>query len=220
MLVRVNNFLDWFGISDQEREKLERLAEEAASLADGMTHLKDYFALGAIALATQPKSIFEIGTYLGVTSNFFLKLLPNVKVVSIAFINPPRLFARTRFNNSELKKSQVGSAVEAQYRSRFVQLFGDSHKLSDEDLLNRFSPFDFIFIDGDHSLEGVNLDTNLADSILASEGTICWHDANPKPRYLGVRDHLEGMSRIALATMDNYVGGIACWSEAIENKLK
>jgi hypothetical protein len=36
MLVRVNNFLDWFGISDQEREKLERLAEEAASLADGM----------------------------------------------------------------------------------------------------------------------------------------------------------------------------------------
>lgn len=220
MLVRENNFVDWFGIKDQEREKLERLAEEAASLANGMTHVKDYFALGAVALATQPKSIFEIGTYLGVTSNFFLKLLPNVKVVSIAFINPPRLFARIRFNNSELKKYQVGSAVEAQYRSRFMQLFGDSHKLSGEDLLNRFDPFDFIFIDGDHSLEGVKLDTKLADSLLSSEGTISWHDANPKPRYLDVRDHLECMSRIALATMDDYIGGIACWSQAIENKLK
>lgn len=92
MLVRQNNFSDWFEVSDQDQNNLQKFAEEAASLAEGMIHLNDYLALGAIAFAIQPERIFEIGTYLGVTSNFFLKLLPAVKLISIAFVNPPKFY--------------------------------------------------------------------------------------------------------------------------------
>jgi len=219
MLIRKKDMLDWFEISEVNREKLIKLAKETANLAEGMTHFNDYLALGAVALSTQPKKIFEIGTYLGVTSNFLLKLLPKMNLVSIAFINPPKFLPKKRFNNSELSKSQVGSAVETPFRSRFIQLFGNSHDLSSEAIIKQFGYFDMAFIDGDHSRKGVELDTKFVESILVPEGTICWHDANPKPRYLEVRDFLENMTKIAFATEDNYTGGIAIWSEAIENKI-
>lgn len=219
MLIREKDFSCWFGLTESDESLLQNLAREAAHLANGMTHYNDYFALGAYCLSHLPESVFEIGTYLGVTANFLLKLLPKANVISIAYVNPPRPILGKRFNNSELKKSQVGSLVEKQNRSRLTQLFGDSHKLSSQDLVLRFGKFDMVLIDGDHSCKGVELDTELAKIIINEDGAICWHDANPKNRYLEVREFLEGMSMVALATSSDYVGGIACWNQLIEQKL-
>ncbi len=219
MLIRINDFPEWFNLLPEQVTFMRKLAETAASLADGMTHSNDYLALGSVALARQPTTIFEIGTYLGVTSDFFLSLLPEVRIVSIAYVSPfPRLFGQN-FNNSELRRSEVGSAVKASNRNRFIQLYGNSHKLLSDDLLTDFGPFDLIFIDGDHSREGVIQDTELARSVLSEKGAICWHDANPKERYQEVREYLEEMPLIAAATKDDYVGGVACWSTDIEQRL-
>ena len=219
MLIRINDFPEWFNLLPEQVTFMRKLAETAASLADGMTHSNDYLALGSVALARQPATIFEIGTYLGVTSDFFLSLLPEVRIVSIAYVSPfPRLFGQN-FNNSELRRSEVGSAVKASNWNRFIQLYGNSHKLLSDDLLTDFGPFDLIFIDGDHSREGVIQDTELARSVLSEKGAICWHDANPKERYQEVREYLEEMPLIAAATKDDYVGGVACWSTDIEQRL-
>ena len=219
MLIRINDFPEWFNLLPEQVTFMRKLAETAASLADGMTHSNDYLALGSVALARQPTTIFEIGTYLGVTSDFFLSLLPEVRIVSIAYVSPfPRLFGQN-FNNSELRRSEVGSAVKASNRNRFIQLYGNSHKLLSDDLLTDFGPFDLIFIDGDHSREGVIQDTELARSVLSEKGAICWHDANPKEHYQEVREYLEEMPLIAAATKDDYVGGVACWSTDIEQRL-
>ncbi|MFW5713454.1 MAG: class I SAM-dependent methyltransferase [Brevefilum sp.] len=219
MLFRINDFAEWFKLPPEQVTFLQTLADTATRKAEGMTHYRDYLALGSVCLARQPATIFEIGTYLGVTSDFFLSLLPEVKIVSIAYVSPfPRLFGQN-YNNSELRRSQVGSAVNPADRGRFVQLYGDSHKLLPGELLTQFGPFDLFFIDGDHSREGVAQDTTLAQAVLSEKGTICWHDANPKERYQGVRDYLEEMPAKAVATEDNYIGGVACWSPEIEERL-
>jgi predicted O-methyltransferase YrrM len=220
MLKRCSDFSTWFGLAPDAQKRIRALAESAAAMSSGMTHLRDYVALGAICLAVKPRSIFEIGTYLGVTSDFFLKLLPDVHVISIAYINPCRFLFGKRYNNSELRKRQVGSTVDRRHRSRFTQIYGSSHEIDPQTFIEKYTSVDLVLIDGDHSGEGVEQDTRLAQSLISPGGTICWHDANPKERYLPVRQFLESMPLLALATQDEYVGGVACWNLQIEEKLR
>jgi len=216
MLTRIDDFFSFFSLGDGERARGEREAARASERAGDMTHLRDYEALAAVCLYVKPARVFEIGTYLGVTSDFVLSLLPETRVVSIAFVNAESNPA-SQFNNSELGRAQVGSMVESLRRGRFAQLYGDSHALDPARLVRDYGHFDLVFIDGDHSREGVSLDTILARRVISERGAICWHDANPKPRYMAVRRYLEEEpSFSAIATRDDYIGGIACWSADTE----
>lgn len=220
ILDRVKCFYDWLEIPSSRKEKLVQLSQEAALISEGMTHLNDYLALGAILEAFQPKQIFEIGTYKGITSDFFLQVLPDSKVISIAYINPKKKFLKKRFNNSELSPQEVGCYVHPSRKERFVQIFGNSHHLIAKEMVEKFGPMDLIFIDGDHSLNGVKKDTELALEMIHQKSSICWHDANPKERYTPVRNFLENeVEKPAIATYDDYIGGVACWNATIEEKL-
>lgn len=220
MLVRIDDYFSYLAVDDSDRAKGIQMAELYGEKAQGMTDTHDYKALAAIALRYRPKRIFEIGTYRGVTSDFFLSLLPESEVVSIAYVNPKWKFLGRFFNNSELTKKQIGSEVFAGRRPRFTQLYGNSHKLKSELLIKEYGRFDLVFIDGDHSAKGVALDTELAKNIISESGVICWHDANPKPRYMDVRRFLEeDLSLPVIATRDDYVGGVAVWSKEIASRL-
>lgn len=217
---RIHSFFDWFSIEGTRRKELELLAEEAALLAKGMTDYKDYLALAAILEKYQPKKIFEIGTYQGITTDFFLQVLPDCEVITIAFVNPIHTFFRKKYNNSELSEKEVGSYVTKERRKRYKQIIGNSHLIKPKAFLEEHGPVDLVFIDGDHSAKGVHQDTSLAQKILTENGTICWHDANPKERYLPVRNYLENkMKQPAIATYDDYIGGVACWNFEIEEKF-
>lgn len=219
MLVRVRNFAAAFGLSQADRQRVEALAQSTAEAAQGMTHLEDYRALGAIGCDLRPRRIFEIGTYLGLTSNFFLELLPEVEVVSIAFVRRRWRFWMPKYNNSSLSEQEVGSRVTPKNRPRFRQLLGDSHRLVAAELLEQFGPFDLVFIDGDHTYRGVALDTKLARQILSPRGGIAWHDANPVTKYLDVRRYLEhDLFAPALATSDHYLGGVAYWQPSLAER--
>jgi predicted O-methyltransferase YrrM len=219
MLHRTASFARALGLSTHQQQRVEALAHITAEAAQGMAHLDDYRSLGAIACDLQPRRIFEIGTYLGTTSNFLLELLPGVEMVSIAYVRTGfRLFSRW-YNNSSLKVKEVGCRVTPANRSRFQQLLGDSHQLVAGDLLKRFGPFDLVFIDGDHTHRGVSLDTALALQIIAPNGGICWHDANPIDKYADVRRFLEcDLPETALATTDHYTGGIAYWHASLAQR--
>lgn len=220
IIERVHSFFDWFGISSERRKELEVLAEEAALLAKGMTDHKDYLALAAILEKTQPKKIFEIGTYNGVTTDFFLQVLPDCEVITIAFINPQNAFFRRKYNNSELEEHEVGAYVTKERKSRYTQLIGNSHEIKPKEFLQEHGPVDLVFVDGDHSAKGVKQDTDLALKLLTEEGTLVWHDANPKERYMAVRNYLEDKLKLpAIATYDDYIGGVACWNREIEAKF-
>ena len=220
MLYRVSCLFDWFDTPASVRARAEQLSQEAFEASNGMTKLNDYLALSAVSLHFKPKRIFEIGTYLGVTSDFFLRLLPDCEVVSIAFARDFLSSLRKSYNNSNLSKREIGSYVGSERRSRFHQIYGDSHKLTADALRGKFGIFDMVFIDGDHCADGVRQDTELARSLIAGNGLICWHDANPKDKYRDIQVYLEEeLSMKAVATMDNYFGGIACWSTDIERRI-
>lgn len=220
MLTRIDDFFEFLEICKRDRDVGIRVAARAAIRAQGMTDFKDYQALAAIALHYRPRRIFEIGTYLGVTSDFFLTLLPECEVVSIAYTKPKEETPGQRYNNSELSSEQIGSEISGTSRIRFRQLYGDSHKLKSRSLTSEYGQFDLVFIDGDHSAQGVRMDTELAKEIISQSGVICWHDANPKPKYMAVRQFLEEeLSLQAIATKDEYIGGIAAWSKTIEEEL-
>lgn len=221
ILDRISDFFDYFKISSERKEQLKLLAEEAALLADGMTDYKDYLALGALLEYHQPKFLFEIGTYKGVTTNFFLKVLPNCNILSLAYINPKKRFFSKKFNNSELTKEEVGSFVTLENQSRYTQLIGDSHKIDPTEFIQSYKKVDFIFIDGDHSAKGVELDTHLALKIMEDDALIAWHDANPKEKYQEVRHYLEQECPLkSIATFDDYIGGVAAHSQKIDQFLK
>lgn len=216
MLIRSPSFAEALGLSATNRERVETLAQSTSAASQGMAHVDDYRALGAICCDLQPRRIFEIGTFLGMTSNFFLELLPDAQVVSIAFVRSRVPFFSRKYNNSSLSAGEVGSCVTPQNRPRFEQLLGDSHELKAPDLLRRFGPFDLIFIDGDHTHQGVALDTVLSQQIVSDNGGICWHDANPIPKYADVRQYLErDLACDALATTDHYHGGVAYWHPSL-----
>ena len=94
-------------------------------------------------------------------------------------------------------------------------------KIISDSIKDIFGVFDFIFIDGDHCADGVRQDTQLAQSLITDNGLICWHDANPKDKYRNVRLFIEQELPLnAVATMDDYSGGIACWSKDIEKQVE
>lgn len=212
---------DWFSVLKvglEARNRAAAIMAETLDISQGMMHARDIEALTALLLAQRPKRIFEIGTYRGASSEMMLRLLPEARVVSIAFVNP----AETRqFNNADLGEDEVGALVSPANRVRYTQLIGDSHRIDPAAFVREHGQMDLVFIDGDHSRDGVRQDTELADAILAPGGAIAWHDANPKKRYIGSRLFLEeDMARLALATTDDFIGGVALWTEALERQLR
>ncbi len=213
MLVRIGSFFDFFELAEGPRRRGQKTAAEAALRAKGMMDRMDYEALAAILLFRHPRSIFEIGTYLGITADFILEMLPECRVVSIAYPARKWFYSSKRYNNSELLRRQIGSSVRVEWRSRFTQLYGDSHELRAGEILRRFGRFDMVLVDGDHTRGGVEMDTLLAREILEDSGVLCWHDANPEEKYRAVREFLEEDDTfLAIATEDVYAGGIAYWS--------
>lgn len=212
---------DWFSVlkvGSAARERARVVMSETLEVSQGMMHLKDVEALSALLLALKPKRIFEIGTFRGASSQMMLRLLPKVEVISIAFVNDE---ATRKFNNDELAVEDVGALVSAENRPRYTQLIGDSHKIDPEAFVRDHGRMDLVFIDGDHSREGVRQDTELARAILAKGGAIAWHDANPKKRYIGSREFLEqDLPELALATADDFIGGVALWTEKLERDLR
>src|ERR1700730_14830617 len=98
MLMRIRSFTDYFEISDIERALVRDASMAYAKKANGMMHEKDYNALGTTLLFFKPKRLFEIGTYLRITSDFCLSLLPASTLVSIAYINPVGLSSNRNYN--------------------------------------------------------------------------------------------------------------------------
>ncbi len=221
MLTRVDDWYKFLNVSDKAALRGKALALDTLAPSAGMMVQADLDALAAALLHLRPERIFEIGTYLGASSNFFLTLLPKVKVISIAFIPPEQSENPVKYNNTDLGLDRVGSLVSDENRPRFTQLIGDSHAIVAKDFIAEHGRMDFVFIDGDHSRKGVAQDTDLAKAILSPEGGIGWHDANPKPKYIQSREFLEqDLDLNAMATADIGIGGVAFWTKKLEKKIQ
>jgi len=107
-----------------------------------------------------PRNVLEIGTFEGRTT---FNIALNLTDSCIYTLNLPQ----------EACAFQVGryflGTEEAQ---RIKQIFGDSRKYD----FSGLPPMGLIFVDGDHSYEGVVSDSENAFKVLADDGIVLWHD--------------------------------------------
>jgi cephalosporin hydroxylase len=132
------------------------------------------FLLNKVA-AIKPKTVVEIGTRMGGTLFLFTKVSThNAKVVSIDFPDGHGGgYPKSRYNFYKL------FAVPPQ-KMELIQ--GDSHsadtKAKLEEILNG-DKIDFLFIDGDHSFDGVKMDFDMYSPFVRPGGLIAFHDIKP-----------------------------------------
>lgn len=73
------------------------------------------------------------------------------------------------------------SSWAQEYEVHVDKLHGDSRSQPILEAARNYSPFDWIFIDGDHSYEGVRADWENYKTMIAEGGVIAFHDITQHP---------------------------------------
>ena len=153
------------------------LTEDITTKKEGHMELTDVTveAVRSVYDIIQPKRILEIGFNAGHSAVLALELLPEVKVSSIDI-------GRHKYTKVNADK------VIQKYGSRFKFTVQDSKELDATKVKGRY---DTIFIDGDHSIEGLTSDLKFANS--AEIGYIIVDDYHPKwfQSVIDLVDHYE-----------------------------
>ena len=153
-----------------------------------------------MASAVNAKRIFEFGTYRGQTTCGLATLCKDAQIytLNLAPDHDPRY------------APYIGMYIaKSPDRDRITQIYHDSRTF---DTTPYRESMDYIFIDGDHSYEGVKNDTEKALQLLKPGGVIVWHDYAAKSP--GVLDYLAEFSqerplfRLRKTCLAVYVDGV------------
>ena len=172
------------------------LLPPVALMKPGGLELPGLVALVGIAKALRTSSILEIGTATGLTSWALAMNLPDATIFTLDL--PPDISPSMRVGRAdhpltpgEAPRVFTGTPQESQVR----QLFGDSATFD----FGEVSQCDLVLIDGAHSGEYVEHDSQVARHLVGAAGAIVWDDywylAPGVVRYLD-RDHPPGMYRL------------------------
>lgn len=130
----------------------------------GQTNQVDLLYVAAIAKLRGCRRMFEFGTYQGRTTYHLTFASENPRVYSLN-LPPEKDSSVARF---------LGSWFKGTDRERFItQILEDSRAF---DPVPYERQMDLVFVDADHSYEGVKNDTEKALRMLAPGGVILWHD--------------------------------------------
>ena len=143
----------------QEREEIEGLAN--------------------FIIALQPEVVVEIGTKFGGTFMIWCELSPGIKISVdvVEGIHGGVTRESTDKRNNMFKEL---------YPDKCFFIEGNSHDSSTyDDLVNTLNgkQIDFLFIDGDHTYEGVKQDYKMYSSLVKNGGYIAFHDINDTQRH-------------------------------------
>lgn len=114
--------------------------------------------------------ILEIGTWEGGTLYHWIKNAPDgAKIVSI--------------DNQHMSSSLYDEWADNRVDVKWFK--GDSKSWDAKEFAKKEYPYDFIFIDADHSYEGVKSDWEHYRYLINKGGVIAFHDILPHPPYAG-----------------------------------
>jgi precorrin-6B methylase 2 len=145
--------------------------------------------IGEFAEHTDGGNILEIGCNLGWTTRELALAFPNSIVYAVDW--PPAGQSMSAHQRGEAP-SWEKSCEAARALPNVLPIIADSRKLTP----GMFREVTRVFIDGDHSYEGVKRDTALAMRMMAeyedARWVVTWHDCYEKaPDWVGVRKYLE-----------------------------
>jgi len=142
------------------------------------TPLEQLACLALITRATQPKTVFEIGTFRGRTAlNFALNAPDDAKIYTLDLPPADRDRAVDATNSADgalIRESVTGCDYRgSDVAAKIVQLFGDSRTFD-------FSPYhgkmDLVHIDGAHDYAAVRRDSEQALLMLSPGGYALWDE--------------------------------------------
>ncbi|MGG1073099.1 class I SAM-dependent methyltransferase [Priestia megaterium] len=130
----------------------------------------DIYPIISLSRTFQPRTVIEIGIQRGGTAKCILENSPWIERYVGIDVTPDY---RTSLPIQRHEVPQIaGELIQEDSRVEIIVRKNGSRDLKPADL-----PIaDLIFIDGDHSAEGVLFDTNLARQSIRKGGIICWHD--------------------------------------------
>jgi predicted O-methyltransferase YrrM len=151
----------------------------------------------------QPKSLLEIGTFIGLSTGLIaLASAPTSTLICVDPNLPVDIFSK-KFNYCESRGSlefvrtmleHFGihqkvillegyfSCTSSSYKERFIALGGNAEAIESKkiDIVGEgaaeFAPYDLVFVDGDHSAESVFSDLSLVHHHISEDGIIILHD--------------------------------------------
>ncbi|HDN26048.1 MAG TPA: class I SAM-dependent methyltransferase [Thioploca sp.] len=131
-----------------------------------------------------PRNILEIGCFVGISTLWLASGLAELggdrKIHTIDLFEdlPPNEFCPIWLNNP---LAYVQSQLETAGLIQWVELHqGDSKVIGPKIAETLAAPIDFLFIDGDHSVEGCYADFELMEKYVSTGGFILLHDIFPK----------------------------------------
>jgi predicted O-methyltransferase YrrM len=132
---------------------------------------QDYDVAVILALANifKPKTFLEIGINLGHTARRILQYAPYIQsYVGIDIPFDAKETAREQFYEVPRNPGMVATDPRLRVVTR-------EYGVANIDPIE-LGKFDFIFIDGDHSTQGIKTDTEYCEKIIEDNGVIFWHD--------------------------------------------
>lgn len=203
-LINILNYIIFFRSIKKEFNYIIELLDSQYSLNDKYYHarlgsikLTDAFIVSSILSKYKPKTILEIGAFLGFSTRLLLEGSKewNAKVTSIdpnirhrIFDNPSEIvkeFNRNFYpNNLEIINAFFGNYDDIIYK-RYENHFPTRDRTFVDELIRNIDiiddtwqrKFDLIFIDADHSYKSVINQFNIAIKLLNKNGIILFHDA-------------------------------------------
>jgi Methyltransferase domain len=140
------------------------------------TPLADIAVLLKLTVCSKPKRLMEVGSFRGYTALYLAQhTADNAQIVTIDQYPEHGEAYRNTFYEAKIER-RVGQTTKEIFQS------------------DAPSSYDLIFIDADHSYDGVKNDTELVLPLIAPSGYIVWHDyanwgyfdgKNGVPEYLG-----------------------------------
>lgn len=153
----------------------------------------------------KPKTLMEIGTARGGTLMLFAKALPEDSLIISLDLPAGDFGGGYPFWKIFLYKS----FAHGRQAIRLVRK--DSHSIETRERIKNMlnnRPIDFLFIDGDHTYEGVKKDFELYNPLVRKGGIIAFHDVAP---------HNKPGSRVEISKFWNEIKNKYDYKEFVEN---
>lgn len=159
----------------RKMDAIEVILPGRALQVDGTQSTDGLRFLATVAKVLGVRSVFEIGTFTGVTALTFALNIPQVTVHTLDL---PATSAPILDVEHDDRKYMPGRQSERVFEhrleaARIIQHSGDSARF---DFPGLGQKFDLVYIDGSHSFEYVGNDTRAAFSIVADTGIVVWDD--------------------------------------------
>jgi hypothetical protein len=186
---------------------------------DGMLPTHDALALLAILVCENPKTVLEIGTYMGHTTRAMAQNLTAGTIHTVDL--PPGFFpesdAAARLPKDDfhlIGKRVVGREFkDTPYVKQIIQHHGDTAEFD----FHKFGQPSFFFIDGSHTYEYCRNDSERCLEISAPGSVFLWHDCDAV--HPGVIKLLEEWRALGRDVVRIFGTALAYWKRSDPNSL-